>query len=114
LVLTAEEGISTVRAMFAEIGLSKAEADKRIVVLGSDLRWAGGPAATSRPEAAGLLSLEELFSRGTLEKEETFEGAAVHETVYLCYSSGTTGNPKVRRLLPTVHVFFDSDHTLGS
>ncbi|KAJ7359708.1 AMP binding protein [Mycena albidolilacea] len=94
LVLTAEEGISTVRAMFADIGLSNAEADKRILVLGSDLRWAGGPAATSRPEAAGLLSLEELFSRGTLKKEETFEGAAVHETVYLCYSSGTTGNPK--------------------
>ncbi|KAF8162516.1 hypothetical protein K438DRAFT_1858718 [Mycena galopus ATCC 62051] len=53
---------------------------ERIVVLGRDLRWAGGPAATHRPEA------------GTLE--ESFEGPATRETVYLCYSSGTTGNPK--------------------
>ncbi|KAF8162515.1 AMP binding protein [Mycena galopus ATCC 62051] len=83
LVLTAEEGISTVRAMFTELGFSKADADQRIVVLGSDLRWAGGPAAA-----------RDLLSRGTLSKEESFEGAAAHETVYLCYSSGTTGNPK--------------------
>ncbi|KAJ7918390.1 AMP binding protein [Mycena leptocephala] len=94
LVLTAEEGLSTVRAMFAELGLSKVEAEKRIVVLGSDLRWAGGPAATLSPDAAGLLSLDDLLVRGTMDKEETFEGAAANETVYLCYSSGTTGKPK--------------------
>ncbi|KAJ6487695.1 AMP binding protein [Mycena sanguinolenta] len=94
LIFTAEEGISTVRAMFAELGLSKAEAEKRIVVLGSDLRWAGGPGVKRSPEAAGLLPWEDLLSRGVLEKEELFEGAAAHETVYLCYSSGTTGNPK--------------------
>ncbi|KAJ7665919.1 AMP binding protein [Mycena polygramma] len=94
LVLTAEEGISVVRAMFAEIGLSKADADKRIVVLGNDLRWAGGPAAKPSPEAAGLVTFENLISQGTLDKEEAFDGAAAHETMYLCYSSGTTGNPK--------------------
>ncbi|KAJ6557890.1 AMP binding protein [Mycena capillaripes] len=96
LVFTAEEGISTVRAMFTELGLSKAEAEKRIVVVGNDLRWAGGPAAKPASEVAGLVTLEDLLSRGTLDKEETFEGADAHETVYLCYSSGTTGNPKVR------------------
>ncbi|KAF8217933.1 AMP binding protein [Mycena galopus ATCC 62051] len=94
LVLTAEEGISTVQAMFAEMGLSKADANHKIVVLGSDLRWAGGPAATRHPEGVGLSFLEDLISRGILEKEETFDGAAAHETIYLCYSSGTTGNPK--------------------
>jgi acyl-coenzyme A synthetase/AMP-(fatty) acid ligase len=98
LVLTAEEGLSTVRAMFAELGLSKVEAEKRIVVLGSDLRWAGGPAATLSPDAVGLLSLDDLLVRGTMDKEETFEGAAANETVYLCYSSGTTGKPKVNRI----------------
>ncbi|KAF7351417.1 4-coumarate--CoA ligase-like 7 [Mycena sanguinolenta] len=94
LVFTAEEGISTVRAMFAELGLSKAEAEKRIVVLGNDLRWAGGPAVSRSLDAAGLLPWEDLLSRGVLEKEEPFEGAAAQETAYLCYSSGTTGNPK--------------------
>ncbi|KAJ7108778.1 AMP binding protein [Mycena epipterygia] len=94
LVLTAEEGITTVRAMFAELGLSKAEGDKRIVVLGNDLRWAGGPASAAAADAAGLVALTDLLSRGTLKEEEKFEGSAANETVYLCYSSGTTGKPK--------------------
>jgi acyl-coenzyme A synthetase/AMP-(fatty) acid ligase len=92
-MLVAEAGIATARAMFAGLGLSKEEAEKRIGVLGSDLRWAGGPAATRSSEAAGLLSLEDLLSRGALDEEETVEddADAAH-----CYSSGTTGNPKVR------------------
>ncbi|KAJ7109639.1 AMP binding protein [Mycena crocata] len=94
LVVTAEEGISTVRSMLTELGLSKAEADKRIIVLGNGLEWAGGPTATPAPEAVGLLTLANLLSRGTLKEEEKFDGSAAHETVYLCYSSGTTGKPK--------------------
>ncbi|KAJ7735767.1 AMP binding protein [Mycena metata] len=94
LVLTTAEGVSTVREMFAGLGLSKEEGDKKIVVLGDDLRWAGGPAATANPAAAGLVSLVDLLSRGKLDKEETFEGPAADETVLLCYSSGTTGKPK--------------------
>ncbi|KAJ7149791.1 AMP binding protein [Mycena crocata] len=94
LVATAEEGINTVRSMFVELGFSKAEADQRIVVLGNDLHWAGGPAATLPPEASGLLTLADLLSHGTLKEEEKFDGAAAQETVYLCYSSGTTGKPK--------------------
>ncbi|KAK7044888.1 4-coumarate--CoA ligase-like 7 [Favolaschia claudopus] len=94
LVLTYEENIGVVMKMFEEQGYSNAEARQRIVVLRRDLRWAGGPAVSALPEAAGLVSLEELLARGVLDREETFEGEAAHETVYLCYSSGTTGNPK--------------------
>ncbi|KAJ7196472.1 AMP binding protein [Mycena pura] len=94
LVLTSEEGISVVRAMFNELGMSKAEATKRIVVLSRDLRWAGGPAAAQAADAAGLVSLSDLLSLGTMEKEEKFDGTADTETVLLCYSSGTTGTPK--------------------
>ncbi|KAJ6582984.1 AMP binding protein [Mycena vulgaris] len=94
LVLTSDEGISTVKEMFAELGLSEAESEKRIVVLGNDLRWAGGPTAPAAPGAAGLVTMEDLLSRGTLETEEKFDGSAERETVYLCYSSGTTGKPK--------------------
>ncbi|KAK7044885.1 4-coumarate--CoA ligase-like 7 [Favolaschia claudopus] len=94
LVLTSEEGISVVMQMFAELGLSKAEAENKIVVLRNDLRWAGGPPVAPRREAAAFCSLEDLLSRGASEKEELFDGKLSHETVYLCYSSGTTGNPK--------------------
>jgi 4-coumarate--CoA ligase len=97
LVLASEEGISTVKDMFAELGFSNAERDKRIIVIGNDLSWAGGPAAAAPPAAAGLIPLADLFSRGTLEKEELFEGPDAQETVFLCYSSGTTGKPKVRQ-----------------
>ncbi|KAJ7829703.1 AMP binding protein [Mycena leptocephala] len=94
LILTAEEGISTVRAMFAELGLSKDDGDKRTIVLSNDLRWAGGPAVKALPDAAGFLGFGDLLSRGQLVEEEKFEGAAALETAYLCYSSGTTGKPK--------------------
>lgn len=88
LVFTSEEGVGTVREMFKNLGLAKKEADARIVVLGNDLQWAGGPSAPQAPEAAGLLRLEELFGRGVMAEEERFEGKQLHETVYLCYSSG--------------------------
>ncbi|KAJ7888260.1 AMP binding protein [Mycena leptocephala] len=94
LILTAEEGISTVRAMFAELGLSKDDGDKRTIVLSNDLRWAGGPTVKALPDAAGFLGFGDLLSRGQLVEEEKFEGAAALETAYLCYSSGTTGKPK--------------------
>jgi non-ribosomal peptide synthetase component F len=42
-----------------------------------------------------MLTLHDLLVRGKLEREDQFNGALAHETVYLCYSSGTTGKPKV-------------------
>lgn len=95
LVLSSEEGLGTVRAMFTELGLSKGAGDARTVVLPNDLSWAGGPASKALPDVVGLTSLPDLLSRGALAEEEKFEGAAAHETVFLCYSSGTTGKPKV-------------------
>ncbi|KAF7360147.1 AMP binding protein [Mycena venus] len=94
LVFTAEEGIETVRAMFSELGIARDEGDRRTVVLGRDLRWAGGPAADLRSECSGLVTLPDLLVRGKLEREEQFDGALAHETAFLCYSSGTTGKPK--------------------
>ncbi|KAJ7215068.1 AMP-dependent synthetase/ligase [Mycena pura] len=94
LVLTSEEGITVVRDMFTDCGMSKAEGIKRIVVLPRDLRWAGGPAAAPAADAASLVSLPDLLSLGMMEKEESFDGTADTETALLCYSSGTTDNPK--------------------
>ncbi|KAJ6467898.1 AMP binding protein [Mycena sanguinolenta] len=94
LVITAADGIGTVRAMFQELGISRSEADERTVLIGRDLRWAGGPMAALRPECHGLVTLPDLLVLGKLQKEEQFEGALAHETVFICYSSGTTGKPK--------------------
>ncbi|KAJ7697632.1 AMP binding protein [Mycena rosella] len=94
LLITIEEGVSTARAMFAHLGVSRADGDKRIIVLGHDLGWAGGPSAQRSAESAGLLTMEDLLKGGKLEQEEKFEGALSNETTYLCYSSGTTGKPK--------------------
>ncbi|KAJ7149875.1 AMP binding protein [Mycena crocata] len=94
VVLTSEDGLGVVHAMLAESGITKEEAERRIVVLGNDLRWAGGPSAPGSPDAAGLLRMEDLLAMGQLEREEMFNGSGAQETVYLCYSSGTTGKPK--------------------
>ena len=72
--------------MFKELGLEK-ECEKRIVILGQSLQWAGGPTAPSDPAAAGLIRLEDLLSLGTLPQEENFDGQAHVETAVLCYSS---------------------------
>ncbi|KAF8231352.1 AMP binding protein [Tricholoma matsutake] len=94
LVMSSEKGLATVREMFKQLGLSQSDAARRIIVLGTGLEWAGGPAAPLDPESAGLLRMEDLLNRGALKEEEKFEGKDAHETAYLCYSSGTTGNPK--------------------
>ncbi|KAJ7430584.1 AMP binding protein [Mycena galericulata] len=94
LLFTAEDGLQVVEAMYSELGIARDEGQKRTVVLGRDLRWAGGPGATRSAGALGLLTMEDLLSRGTLNEEQKFEGSKAHETVYLCYSSGTTGKPK--------------------
>ncbi|KAJ7647638.1 AMP binding protein [Roridomyces roridus] len=94
LIFTSEEGLPVARAALAESGVPNKDIDKRIIVLGNDLRWAGGPSAPRSPAAAGLLKLEDLLGKGELKEEEKFEGDLAHETTYLCYSSGTTGKPK--------------------
>ncbi|KAJ7735764.1 AMP binding protein [Mycena metata] len=94
LLITTEDGIRTVREMFAELGVAKREGDKRIIVVGRDLQWAGGPTIPPSVDAAGLLAMEDLLKGGKMESEERFDGDLSNETSYICYSSGTTGKPK--------------------
>ncbi|KAJ6576829.1 AMP binding protein [Mycena sp. CBHHK59/15] len=94
LLFTHEDGLAVVWQMFSEIGMTKDEADKRIIVLGNDLCWVGGPSMSPNPAAAGLARMEDLLGTGKLSQEEKFEDSLANETVYMCYSSGTTGNPK--------------------
>lgn len=95
LVFTSEAGVGAVRAALGSQGFSAADADARIVVLRAGLEWAGGPTAPRAADSAGLLSVADFLGRGQLEEEERFEEPGMAgETVYLCYSSGTTGKPK--------------------
>ncbi|PPQ66308.1 hypothetical protein CVT24_007305 [Panaeolus cyanescens] len=94
LVFSSEEGVPTVRQTLKDLGLSPTEADKRIIVITNSLEWAGGPSVAVNPELKGLLTVSQLLTLGTLKEEEKFVGEQANETVYLCYSSGTTGKPK--------------------
>ncbi|KAG6891501.1 hypothetical protein C0992_005640 [Termitomyces sp. T32_za158] len=95
LVFVAEDLTLVVFAMFELLGISAHEARKRVVVLENSLEWAGGPPASKSDAVRGLKTLAGLINAGAkLAHEERFDGEQANETVYLCYSSGTTGKPK--------------------
>jgi acyl-coenzyme A synthetase/AMP-(fatty) acid ligase len=89
LIFTSEDGVATVRQTLEDLGVDKAEADKRIIVMTESLQWAGGPFVLTKPEIAGLVTVADLLKLGTLRQEEKFDGDLANDTVYLCYSSGT-------------------------
>lgn len=94
IVFTSEEGIPVVLEMFKDLGISEAEAKKRTIVLTTSLNWAGGNHVPVSPAARGFTHFSDLLMGGVLASEERFDGELANETVYLCYSSGTTGKPK--------------------
>lgn len=88
IIYTTPEGLPVVRQALQELGLSKTEADKLIVIFPQSLKWAGGPDAPRHPDTTGLLELGDLLNKGALQMEERFDGNDANETAYLCYSSG--------------------------
>ena len=61
------------------------EAKKRVIVMG-----VGDKDST----ASGFVHMDDLRSKGGRGSAERFDKSLSAETVYLCYSSGTTGEPK--------------------
>ncbi|KAF9526656.1 AMP binding protein [Crepidotus variabilis] len=94
IIMTSEDGVANVREMLKTLGLGADEADKRIIIMAKGLDWAGGPIVKVKPEAASLIKVSDLLKLGVLSVEERFDEQTANETVYLCYSSGTTGKPK--------------------
>ena len=94
IVYTAEEGIPVVLEMFKDIGISETEVKKRVIVLTNSLHWTGRGYQRPSPSVRGFVTLGDMLGRGFLVNEEKFDGKLADETVYMCYSSGTTGKPK--------------------
>lgn len=85
VVFTHPALVSTVVAMFAASGIGKEEGRKRIVIMG-----VGDKAATAK----GFIHTDDLLGKGSLGAAERFDGPLSRETMFICYSSGTTGKPK--------------------
>jgi 4-coumarate--CoA ligase len=94
LVFTHPSQVGTVRSMLRSAGCSEQEIRSRVIVAGA--RWITGDNDASVPDAElkDLVNITQLLERGELKEEVSFDGERSNETVYLCYSSGTTGKPK--------------------
>ena len=85
VVFTHPVFLPTVTAMFEADGIGKEDARKRIIVMGMGDKEAS---------AKGFTHMDDLIGKGSLSAAERFDGPLSNETVFLCYSSGTTGSPK--------------------
>ena len=77
--------ISVVFEMFTHLGVSREEAQRRIVVMD----YSEDGIRVARKES--VLGMNDLLGHGALPEEEKFDGPQASETVFICYTSGTTG-----------------------
>ncbi|KAG2137178.1 AMP binding protein [Suillus cothurnatus] len=82
--------VGTALTMLRSLGCSEQEIRSRVIVAG--VQWITGAKDVSVP--SDLVAITQLLGRGELKEEVSFDGERSNETVYLCYSSGTTGHPK--------------------
>ncbi|KAF9514789.1 hypothetical protein BS47DRAFT_1361504 [Hydnum rufescens UP504] len=83
---------------FKLLGVSDRDARRRVVIMSYvDQDRADERAVKIGPE---WTRLSEFFGKGRLHSEELFVGDQVHETAFLCYSSGTTGLSKGVEIMP--------------
>jgi acyl-CoA synthetase (AMP-forming)/AMP-acid ligase II len=85
VVFTHPAFVPTVVAMLGARGFSNAETRKKIIVMGAGDR---------ETTAKGFIHMDDLLGKGSLSAGERFDGPLSNETVFLWYSSGTTGKPK--------------------
>ncbi|KAJ4487169.1 AMP binding protein [Lentinula edodes] len=97
MIITTSENLSVALEMLiVGLGLSQADAENRIIISQNSLAWASG-LVSSRSEGKAtrdLITFDQLLGIGELQNEEEFDGESAQETALLCYSSGTTGQPK--------------------
>ena len=74
------------------LGCTDSEIRSRLVLVTSQCLT--GVADPTSADFAHFVRLDTFFGRGALPNEVSFDGERSNETLYLCYSSGTTGKPK--------------------
>ncbi|KIJ36336.1 hypothetical protein M422DRAFT_34299 [Sphaerobolus stellatus SS14] len=79
--------VGNAHAILKLMKVSDAEIRKRIILVGPATLMAD-------PKLKGLKRYDELLGKGQLQKVENFDGSLSHETVMICYSSGTTSKSK--------------------
>ncbi|KAJ3980740.1 AMP binding protein [Lentinula detonsa] len=95
LIITTFENLgATLEMLTGGLGLSQADAEKRIVLSPKSLTWTSGLTSSESESLRGLITFDQLLEQGELQNEELFDGDDAQETALLCYSSGTTGQPK--------------------
>lgn len=72
--------------MFKSMNVPEHEVKKRVIIADYGMDRA--------PHTKQFTNIDDLLGKGSLEEEEKFAGEQSNETAMLCYSSGTTGNPK--------------------
>jgi acyl-CoA synthetase (AMP-forming)/AMP-acid ligase II len=91
--------VKVVKDMFKLVNISNEEADKRIWIM--DNLWDDN---LPKGDYTTRNWLGYLLRKGELSAEERFDGDRADETVYICYSSGTTVCHPERLLLASFHV----------
>ena len=88
MLVVAPSHLSTAIDMFTSVlKVPESEARSRIWVM--DRLWDYNR-AVEQETIDGYSSVGRLLGFGKLQSEEKFDGAEADETVYICYSSGTT------------------------
>lgn len=86
--------VGTARTMLRSLGCSEQEIRSRVIVAGAQWITGAKDASVSDDELKDLVAITQLLGRGELKEEVNFDGERSNETAFLCYSSGTTGQPK--------------------
>ncbi|KAF8448647.1 AMP binding protein [Boletus edulis BED1] len=92
LIFTHPSLLSVVLDALKSLGCTESEIRSRVILISSN--WLTGVPDPESTDAAHLVRLDAFFGRGELQGEVSFDGERSNETLYLCYSSGTTGKPK--------------------
>jgi 4-coumarate--CoA ligase len=92
LIIAHPARVAVALSALRSLGCDEAEARSRVLVCDF------ANLATHEPgklcDHEGLVHLEDLLGRGTLDEEVRFDGDNANATAILAYSSGTTGKPK--------------------
>ncbi|KAG8738132.1 hypothetical protein FRC10_007254 [Ceratobasidium sp. 414] len=97
--------LQTLFKAFEVLNVPANEANKRVILMNF------GEKAPAGMES--FVQLDSLLRGGKLQEEENFDGDLSNETVYLCYSSGTTGLSKGVEYVPTPLIFFMQNLTFA-